>query len=149
MEELYVHKPPLWYSIFVVGAFIYNVWIAAEFLNGFALPDIVTAYLPFDMPSASASASFGLPAWAMAAYWAAILGGGIGCLAMLVGTGLAVQSLCLALVGTLVSKFFELTMFLKFDVDLSQAMVSPVLHVIVAGACVCLAFWAQFNGWLE
>lgn len=148
MDRIYVHKPPFWYTVIIIVAFIFNVWIAAEFVNSFALPEMVSAHLPFDVSVGSARATFDLPAWAMIAYWAAILGGGFGCLAMLLGMESAVPSLCIALFGVLVSKFFELKLFLQFDVDLLQALVTPSVQLFVAGGCVWLAIWARENEWL-
>lgn len=148
MDRIYVHKPPVWYSGLIILAFIYNVWIAAEFVNGFALPGVVASYLPFGEAQTTASASFHLPTWAMIGYWVAIACGGFGCLAMLMGAAMALPSLCLALLGVLISKYFEVKLFIKYDVDLVQALITPGVQLSIAGACVGLALWARKNEWI-
>lgn len=148
MDRIYVHKPPFWYSGLIILAFIYNVWIAAEFVNGFALPGIVSSYLPFDVVETQARASFSLPTWAMIGYWVAIAGGGIGCLAMLMGVAMALPSLCFALFGILVSKFFEVKLYLRYDVDLVQALTTSGVQLGIAAACIWLALWARKNEWI-
>lgn len=138
-------KPPLWFWIVSGVCFVWNLMGAVAFVMQMAMSPETLATLP----EAERALYETLPAWATAAFAAAVFGGTLGCLGLLLKKAWAVPMFVVSLVGVLVQMGHSFFMSNSFEVYGPGAMVMPIMVIIIAFLLVYLARVANEKGWLS
>jgi len=99
------------------------------------------------LPDAQRELYENTPEWAIAAFAIAVNGGALGCLLLLLKRNLAGIFLQLSLAGVLVQMVHSFFISKNFEVFGPEAMVMPIIVILIAIYLVTLAAKAKANRW--
>ncbi len=101
------------------------------------------------MPADSRALYESMPSWVAVAFGVAVIAGVAGCILLLMRKALAVPVLIASLVGVLAQNAHSFFLSNTFEVLGNEAMVLPILVIVIAIALVLFARWANGKGWLN
>lgn len=137
-------KPPMWFYVVAVLALLWNLMGCVAFVTDLHLTPEDLAKLP----EAQQALYRARPGWAVAATGVAVIGGALGCLALILRKRWAAGLLIASLLGVLVQDF---GLFVLMGGAQAAGMVAVALQTVVllvAIALVLLARRADARGWL-
>ncbi len=137
------NKPPAWFWIISVVGLLWNLLGVAAFINDVFFLD------PATLDEMQRGFYEGRPNWAMAAYGAAVIGGALGCLALLLRRSWALPMLIICLVGIVLQNVHALALGDAIEVFGPQGLVLPLMVFVVAVLLAWFAHYAGQRGWLH
>ena len=137
-------KPPTWFWIVSVLALLWNLIGVSQYL--------MQAYMGIEeleqMSEAQRLLYESLPAWVTGAFAMAVWGGAIGCILLLLKKKLAVGVLLISLIGIVAQVSYNLFVSNNFEVFGIQAVIMPIVILIIGIALFLFARKASANHWL-
>ncbi len=138
-------KPPVWFWIVSVLALIWNLAGVGAYLG--------QAYMPAEnlqaMPEAHQQLLEAQPAWYTAAFAIAVFAGALGCIFLILRKKWATQVLIVSLLGILAQQTYVFFFSNTFEVMGNNAMIMPLIIVIVGFLLVFFAKAATDKAWLN
>lgn len=140
-----MNKPPRWFVVTVVVALIWNLLGCFAFISDVMLtPDDIAR-----LPDAQQALYHARPGWAVWGTALAVIGGAVGCVALLLRTRLAVPVFISSLAGLLVQDYGLFVVANGVSLGGPVPMVLQSLVFIVAVGLVLLSRKAASRAWLE
>lgn len=137
-------KPPKWFWIVSVLALLWNLIGVSQYL--------MQAYMGIEeleqMSEAQRLLYESQPAWVTGAFAMAVWGGALGCILLLLKKKLAVGVLLISLIGILAQVSYNLFISTNFEVYGVQAILMPIVILIIGIALFLFARKASANHWL-
>lgn len=138
-------KIPVWFWIVAALALLWNLMgVMAFFAETGKTPEDLAA-----MAEAERHLYETYPMWAMIAFGAAVFGGAIGSLLLLLRSKFAQAVLVISLVGVIVQMVHSFFIAKSMAVYGPGAMIMPTMVIVIAAALVWLARSASAKGWLR
>ncbi|MEO3690530.1 hypothetical protein [Roseateles paludis] len=138
-----MQKPPTWFVVVAVLALLWNAFgLMAVLMDALATPEQLAA-LPADQQTLRQAR----PLWSVAASFVAVVGGTLGCLALLLRKRWAVPVLVASFVGVVLQDI-GLVMQAGTSAIPQAAFILQGLVLVIAVALVDLARRAVAKGWL-
>lgn len=139
-------KPPVWFWVVTVLALLWNLMGVAAYLNTvYMTPEGLAEMTPEQQTFFQNT-----PGWVTGAYALAVFGGALGCLLLLLKRRLALSLLIVSLVAVLVQNFYYFVQTNALEVfGAFQAVVMPVVVIVICLLLVMLARKAISNGWVK
>jgi len=143
MSETSKYKAPIWFMLVAGILLVWNILgVAAYIMQVTMSPEALAA-----LPDAQRELYENTPEWAIAAFAIAVNGGALGCLLLLLKRNLAGIFLQLSLAGVLVQMVHSFFISKNFEVFGPEAMVMPIIVILIAIYLVTLAAKAKANRW--
>ncbi len=136
-------KPPVWFWIISVLGFLWNLMGVAAFINDIFFLD------PATLNELQRDFYLGRPTWALAAYGAAVFGGALGCLALLLRRSWALPMLIICLVGIVLQNVHAIALGNAIEVFGPSGLALPVAVFLIAVFLAWFAHYSQGRGWLK
>lgn len=136
-------KPPTWFWVVSGIALVWNLMGLFQFFAQLMMTPEMLESLPAEQQELYQNT----PTWVMIAFAAAVFGGTLGCLALLLRKNVAFQLLVVSLAGVLIQNIN--TFFLTNIVEIMgiQAVILPLVVIAVGIYLVTLARKAREKGW--
>ncbi len=138
------NKPPVWFWVASVLALIWNIIGVMSYLT--------QAYTSIEdleqMTQAQRELFEAQPAWVTAAFAIAVFGGTLGCIALLLRKKWAKPVLIISLLGILAQFIYGLFLSNTIEVYGNQAIIFPIIIIVVGVLLVLLAKKSIQKGWL-
>lgn len=145
MPNSQVNRPPLWFWIVSVLATLWNAAGVWAYLAQVTMsPEALEA-----LPEAERALHLATPAWAVGAFAIAVFGGLLGCLALLVRRRMALPLLVISLLAVLVQMGHAFGMSDALEVMGPQALIGPIVVILIGIGLVALAVTGGRRGWLR
>ncbi|WP_276166848.1 hypothetical protein [Zobellia alginiliquefaciens] len=139
------NKPPIWFWIISILALLWNLMGVFAYLTD--------AYMTVeDLANLSQEQRFlyeSRPVWVTAAYATAVWAGALGCIALLMRKKWAQTILLISLIGVLAQNIYQFFLSNTFEVYGANAMVLPVMVIIVSVALVLFAKSCISKNWIS
>ncbi len=135
-------KPPPWFWLISVLGLLWNLIGLAAFINDVFLLDTAS------LNELQRDFYEGRPTWALAAYGAAVIGGALGCLALLLRRSWALPMLIICLVGIVLQNLHALALGNALEAFGPAGLALPVTVFLVAVFLAWFAHYARGRGWL-
>jgi len=131
----------------IVGgiALVWNLIGLMVFVSQVTISDAAMAELHEDQQLLFNS----LPSWVNVAFGVAVIGGTLGCLALLVKKSLALPLFLLSLLGVLAQNYHYFFMSNAVEVFGVQAVAMPSMVIVIGVLLIMLAARAKAKGWLR
>ena len=137
-------KPPVWFWVVSVLALIWNIIGVMSYL--------AQAYTSVEdlekMTQAQRELFEAQPAWVTGAFAIAVFGGTLGCIALLLRKKWAKPILIISLLGVLAQFIYGLFLSNTIEVYGNQAIIFPIIIIVVGILLVLLAKKSIQKGWL-
>nr|WP_299175444.1 hypothetical protein [uncultured Allomuricauda sp.] len=138
------NKPPVWFWVVSVLALIWNIIGVMSYL--------AQAYTSVEdlesMTQAQRELFEAQPAWVTGAFAIAVFGGTLGCIALLLRKKWAKPVLIVSLLGILGQFVYGLFLSNTIEVYGNQAIIFPIIIIVVGVLLVLLAKKGVEKGWL-
>lgn len=138
------NKPPVWFWVMSVLALIWNIIGVMSYL--------AQAYTSIEdlesMTQAQRELFEAQPAWVTGAFAIAVFGGTLGCIALLLRKKWAKPVLIVSLLGVLAQFVYGLFLSNTIEVYGNQAIIFPIIIIVVGVLLVLLAKKGIQKGWL-
>nr|WP_299488985.1 hypothetical protein [uncultured Allomuricauda sp.] len=138
------NKPPVWFWVVSVLALIWNIIGVMSYL--------AQAYTSIEdlesMTQAQRELFEAQPAWVTGAFAIAVFGGTLGCIALLLRKKWAKPVLIVSLLGVLAQFVYGLFLSNTIEVYGNQAIIFPIIIIVVGVLLVLLAKKGIQKGWL-
>jgi len=129
-------KPTKYFKLIAGLALVWNLMGVMAFIGQmFTTPEMIA-----EMPQAEQDLYNSTPMWATIAFAFAVVGGALGCLALLMKKAVAEQLLLLSLLGVLAQMFNAFFLSNSFEVYGSGGTIMPIMVVVIA---IALVIWAK------
>ncbi len=89
------------------------------------------------------------PTWAVIAFGAAVFGGALGCIALLIKNGWAASFFMVSLAGIIVQNIHSYFVSNSWEVFGPGGAIMPIMVIIVAVLLIMLANKAKANNWIS
>ncbi len=136
-------KPPVWFWVVSILGLLWNLMGVAAFINDVFFLDTAT------LDELQRDFFEGRPSWALAAYGAAVFGGALGCLALLLRRGWALPMLIICLVGIVLQNVHAIALGNAIEVFGPQGLALPAMVFLIALFLAWFAHHARGRGWLQ
>ena len=136
-------KPPVWFWVVSILGLLWNLMGVAAFINDVFFLDTAT------LDELQRDFFEGRPSWALAAYGAAVFGGALGCLALLLRRGWALPMLIICLVGIVLQNVHAIALGNAIEVFGPQGLALPAMVFLIALFLAWFAHYARGRGWLQ
>jgi hypothetical protein len=136
-------KPPLWFWLVSAAGLLWNLVGVAAFVNDVFFLD------PAVLTDLQQEYYAGRPGWAMAAYGAAVFGGALGCLALLLRKSWALPMLLICLAGIVLQNVHSFTMGNALEAFGPGGLALPLAVFIIAALLAWFAHYSGRRGWLN
>lgn len=142
MSEEFEVKPPTWFWIVSILGLLWNVagviaFVTEMMMDLSSLPDAQRLF--FEQR----------PLWATAGYAAAVFGGVLGCLALLLRKSWAVLMLIICLVGIVLQIFHSFALGNGLNIFGPEGLILPVMVFGIACFLTWFASMSRNRGWLK
>jgi len=145
MENTSVIKPPAWFWVVSILALLWNLMGVGAYLA-----DAYTSIEALGEMSQEVRELYeATPSWVTAAYAIAVWFGAIGCIALLLRKKWARPILIISLLGVIGQQVYNFFLSNTFEVYGSEAMILPILVLIISVALVYFAGMSQKRGWIS
>ncbi|MDX1382202.1 MAG: hypothetical protein R3190_01095 [Thermoanaerobaculia bacterium] len=131
---------PPWFLVVAVLGLLWNLIGVGAFFAQLAMD-------PSGLPTAQRDWYESQPAWAVAGFAAAVFGGSIGCVGLLLRKTWALPALVVSLVGFLVQALHSFVFSNGLEVFGVSGVVQPALVFVIACLLIWLARTARERGW--
>lgn len=135
---------PKWFRIVAIVAVLWNLMGLMAFTAQVAMDDATIA----DLPEGQRELMQTTPAWAIIAFAVAVLCGTAGSILLALKNKAAVPVLWLSLIGVLVQNTHSFFLSNALEVYGTQAVVLPVVVIVIAIGLAVLSSRANRDGWL-
>jgi hypothetical protein len=136
-------KPPPWFWAISVLGLAWNLLGVGAFVNDIFFLD------PATLDELQRDFYAGRPTWALAAYGAAVFGGALGCVALLLRRSWALPMLIICLVGIVLQNVHALALGNAIEVFGPGGLALPFMVFLVAVFLAWFAHYAGGRGWLR
>ena len=137
-------KPPVWFWIVAAVALVWNLLGVSAFVMQVSMsPEAIAA-----LPEAEQALYENFPIWALIAFAAAVFGGAVGCILLLMRNKLAQSILIISLVGIVVQMIYNVFISGAMDVYGPGSIIMPIMVLVIAVFLVWLSRSATSKGWL-
>ncbi len=136
-------KPPVWFWVVSVFGLLWNVGGVVVFLQEMFMMDLNT------LPDVQRLYIEQRPLWATAGYASAVLGGALGCVALLLRKGWALPMLLICLVGIVIQIFHSLALGNALEIFGPQGLVLPLMVFTIACLLTWFAYYARHRQWID
>ncbi|MGX5202476.1 hypothetical protein [Aliikangiella sp. IMCC44632] len=109
-------------------ALIWNILGLMAFIMHLSMSPEMISQLPPEQQALYTN----VPDWLEIAFGAAVIGGTLGCIALLIGNAFAVPLFIISLIGVLAQNYHSFFMSNTFEVMGNSAMVMPILVILIA-----------------
>ena len=137
-----INKPPTWFWVVSVIGLLWNLMGLAAFFNDVFFLD------PATLEGLQREFYEGRPGWALAAYGAAVFGGALGCLALLLRKSWALPMLIICLIGIVLQNVHGLLLGNGIEAFGTQALALPAMVFLIACFLAWFAHYSNGRGWL-
>jgi len=145
MNELLATPRPGWFTAVAIVALIWNLLGLAAFVMQLMMtPEMIAA-----LPAAEQDLYKTLPLWALAAFGAAVIGGWLGSLMLVLKRAWAVPLLLISLVGVCVQMAHSFFFSKTFEVYGPGGMIMPIMVLVFAFLLLWLSIHAKNNRWIR
>ena len=145
MTESSTNKPPVWFWIVSVIAFIWNgMGIMVYLAQAYMTEDDIKA-----LPEAQQALYADIPAWATAAFAIAVWAGLLGCIALLLRKRWAKPILLVSLIGIVVQMFYNLVISNAMDVYGLGGAIMPIMVLIIGVSLIRFSNLAIAKNWIS
>jgi len=134
-------KAPIWYWIVSSLALLWNLAGVYAFIQSIILQNFAS-----EMEQELWSAT---PTWAVIAFGAAVFGGALGCIALLIKNGWAASFFMVSLAGIIVQNIHSYFVSNSWEVFGPGGAIMPIMVIIVAVLLIMLANKAKANNWIS
>ncbi|MGX1930844.1 hypothetical protein [Flagellimonas sp. 2504JD4-2] len=139
------NKPPVWFWVVSVLALLWNIMGVLSYLS--------QAYMSIEeleqMTQAQRELFEGQPAWVTAAFAIAVFGGTLGCIALLLRKKWAKPVFVVSLLGILAQFTYGLFLSNTIEVYGNQAIIMPIIIIVVGVLLILFAKKGIQKGWLS
>lgn len=135
---------PRWFTIVAILAVFWNLLGVLSFAAQMAMDDATIA----DLPDRQREVLQATPMWATVAFGVAVLCGAAGSMLLALRNTAAVVVLWVSLVGVLVQNTHNFFLSDTFNVYGAQAIVLPIVVIVIAAGLAVLSSRAKRDGWL-
>lgn len=142
MTEDYDVKPPMWFWIVSILGLLWNIAGVIAFITE------ITMDLR-NLPDAQRLFFEQRPIWATAGYAAAVFGGVLGCLALLLRKSWAVLMLVVCLVGIFLQIFHSFALGNGLNIFGPEGLILPAMVFGIACFLTWFANMSRNRGWLK
>ena len=137
-------NPPVWFWIVAAVALVWNLLGVSAFVMQVSMsPEAIAA-----LPEAEQALYENFPIWALIAFAAAVFGGAVGCILLLMRNKLAQSILIISLVGIVVQMIYNVFISGAMDVYGPGSIIMPIMVLVIAVFLVWLSRSATSKGWL-
>lgn len=136
---------PRWFTIAMIVALVWNLMGVLAFVGQIMMTPEQLAQLPAEQQALHAKT----PVWANAAFGIAVIGGFLGCVAMLLKKQFAVQLFALSIAGVVAQMFHAFFISNSYEVFGPGGLVMPLMIIIVAMLLLLFAKKCQNQGWID
>ena len=137
-------SPPVWFWVVSGICLLWNLAGLAAFAMQVTMsPEALAA-----LPQAEKELYETVPAWATAAFALAVVGGTLGCLALLMRKAWATPIFIASLVGILVQNFHSFALSKAPEVFGATAVIMPLFVIVVAVFLVWFSRMAKARDWI-
>jgi hypothetical protein len=134
---------PRWFTIFAILALLWNLMgIAAFVMQATISPQALAA-----LPEAEQALYNNYPMWALIAFGAGVFGGALGSLLLVMKKNLAGPVLWISLIAVVIQMGYAVFIARVHELLGADALIMPVMVVVIAVYLVMLAAKAKRNGW--
>lgn len=145
MNENTSNKPPVWFWIVSILAFIWNLMGVSAFIMQVTMtPENMAA-----LPEAERILQETTPMWANIAFAVAVFGGALGCLFLLLKNQLAVSFLVTSMAGVIIQMIHSFFFSNSYDVFGPGGMIMPIMVIVVGVLLIWLSISAVKKGWIS
>ncbi len=137
------NKPPPWFWVVSALGLVWNLIGVAAFINDVLFLD------PATLDDLQRAFYEGRPNWALAAYGAAVIGGALGCLALLLRRSWALPMLIICLVGIVLQNVHAIALGNAIEVFGPGGLALPLAVFLIAVFLAWFAHFAKGRGWLR
>jgi len=136
--------PPKWFWIFCSICFVWNAMGIMAFIAQITMSPKALA----ELPEAQRIAYETVPLWAILAFAAAVFGGTLGCLALLLRKTIAFPLLAVSLVGIILQMYHAFFLANSLEVFGPGSAVMPTMIILLAIFLLWFTLFAKRKGWL-
>jgi len=139
-----ISKPPVWFWIVAAVALVWNLLGVSAFVMQVSMSTETLAALP----EAERALYENFPLWALIAFAAAVFGGVIGSVLLLMKNKLAQTAFIVSVVGVVIQMIYNLFVGKTMDVYGPGSIAMPIMILLFAGFLVWLSRAATAKGWI-
>lgn len=137
-------KPPAWFWIVAAVALVWNLLGVSAFVMQVSMsPETLAA-----LPEAERALYESFPLWALIAFAAAVFGGAVGSVLLLMKNKLAQTAFVISVVGVVLQMIYNLFIGKTMDVYGPGSIAMPIMILLFAGFLVWLSRTATAKGWI-
>ncbi len=137
--------PPIWFWVVSVVCLLWNLAGLAAFAMQVTMgPEALAA-----LPEAERELYTTVPVWATAAFAVAVIGGALGCLALLLRKAWAGPIFIASLCGILVQNFHSFALSKAPEVYGPTAMIMPLFVILIAVLLIWFSRSAKAKSWIS
>ena len=138
-------KPPMWFWSMGVIALIWNAMgVMAYLVQAYMTPEALAA-----LSEAEQALNANVPAWATAGFAIGVFGGAAASIFLLMRKRIAYLLFVISLVGVFVQNLHTFFMSNTIEVMGSQAIIFPLLIVLIGIGLILLSKKGKENNWLS
>ena len=138
-------KLPIWFWIIAGVALVWNGLGVMAFVMQITMsPEALAA-----MPEAERALYETFPTWALIAFAAAVFGGAIGSLLLLLRNGLAHPVFIVSLAGIVIQMIYNFFIAETMDVYGPGSTIMPIMVLVIGGFLVWFSKSSKQKGWLS
>jgi len=135
--------PPLWFWIVSALGLLWNFAGVAAFVHEMFLMDLGS------LPEIQRLYFEERPLWATAGYAAAVLGGALGCVALLLRKEWALPMLLICLLGIVIQIFHSLALGNALEIFGPEGLALPFMVFTIACLLTWFAYYARHRQWID
>lgn len=136
---------PRWFTIAMIVALVWNLMGVLAFIGQIMMTAEDLAQLPQDQQMLHAKT----PVWANIAFGFAVIGGFLGCIAMLLKKSIASLLFTISLVGIIAQMSYALLFSDSLEVFGPGSMVMPTMVIVIAALLLVFSQKCQKQGWIS
>lgn len=135
---------PLWFPIVAILAMLWNLLGVRSFVAQMSMDDAMIA----NLPDRQREVLQAMPTWAIVAFGVAVICGAVGSMLLALKNRASVAVLWLSLIAVLVQNTHNFFLSDALEVYGSQAIVLPIVVIVIAIGLAILSLRANRDGWL-
>ena len=138
-------KPPIWFWIVAAIGLLWNLaGVGAYLAQAYMSPEALAA-----MTDAERTLHESTPAWVTGAFAFAVFAGTLGCIALLLKKNLAITLFFISLLGVMVQSYHGFHISNAVEVHGEEAIIMPVLVIVLAIVLIWFSRMSKSRGWLS
>jgi hypothetical protein len=145
MTNISTNKPPLWFWIVGIIAFIWNLMGVMAYLSQAFMTDAELAALP----EAEQALYINFPAWATAAFAIAVFGGALASIALLLRKKIAKTLFIISFLGIIVQMIYNFFISEAMDVYGPGGMIMPIMIIFIGIYLIMFSNKSISKNWIS